>query len=536
MRLNPHDIPLSRLGSYLCVTSTWDHRRSPDEGSGWYVRWLRDAANTYVFHIELLDDAGHCHGPTRAEASVGLLRLGSALGVVCDLTLADGHTLRIRVRGGGVRMITVPGAYCGGAKLGERFWEVAPAAAHPRIGVRARRGRLSGQADWCDDGKAVACRSVVVAQVAREFEDWYTAFDSPTFPNGSSHKLAAYVLWVSTVSAGGLYPSPVVWGSKNWMTRVWAWDHCFTALGLACADPALAWDQFRLMIPMQGPGGMLCDVLGPHTRHWFCTKSPVHGWTLSHLRRLIPSLTRWQREEIYQPMLRWTDFWLTHRDLDGSGLPTILHPNEAFDNTTHTATHGPCKPPEHAAYVVLQCEAMAKLAEELGRGDDARRMTWAGRRVLDAMLRELWDDRRFVARAVADGSVPPGESVWQYVPLLLGQRLPADVQRKMIAGLTRPGGVWTEHGLATEALDSPMFDATSNVRGPIWTPPNWFLAEALDLVGESEPAAALRRNYLATLTLSGMSESFDAHSGCGREDPAYNWTAASYLWMTAPDA
>lgn len=290
------------------------------------------------------------------------------------------------------------------------------------------------------------------------------------------------------------------------------------------------------MIPMQGPAGMLCDVLGPESRHWFCTKAPVHGWTLTHLRRLIPSLTRAQLEEIYRPMLKWTDFWLTHRDLDGSGLPAILHPNEAFDNTTHTATHGPCKPPEHAAYLVLQCEAMASLAQELGHAEDSKRMTAARRRVLDIMLRDLWNGRRFVARAVAGDRTPEGESVWQYVPLLLGQRLPADVRRTLVKGLTRPGGVWTEHGLATEALDSPQFDATSYVRGPIWTPPNWFLPEALDAVGESARAAELRRNYLATLTRSGMSESFDPHTGGGREDPAYNWTAASYLWMTAPDA
>lgn len=260
MQLNPLDVPLSRFGSYLCVTSTWDHRRPLDEQSGWHVRWLRDAPNTYVFRIELIDGEGRVASPRAAEGEPGRLTLRSDTGTACDMTLADDDTLRVRVRGGGLRLITVAGAYCSGSKLAEDFWEVTPSGKHPRFGVRGRRGTLRGEARWDHSGKAAACKSVtvdllpdadgqadasvhvyldvclaaedarpfdtIVESIDAEFARWYAAFAPPRDAAlRDAHALAAYVLWVSTVAPYGLYPSPVVWGSKNWMTRVWSWDH-----------------------------------------------------------------------------------------------------------------------------------------------------------------------------------------------------------------------------------------------------------------------------------------------------------------------
>ena len=61
-----------------------------------------------------------------------------------------------------------------------------------------------------------------------------------------ARQLAAYVLWASTIAPEGLLRRPGVLMSKNWMSNVWSWDHCFNALALApgapCArlGPALA--------------------------------------------------------------------------------------------------------------------------------------------------------------------------------------------------------------------------------------------------------------------------------------------------------
>ncbi len=569
MQLNPMDVPLSRFGSYLGISSTWPHRRPSAEPEGWYLRWIRDDASTLIFRIELVRDG--IPVAADATASVGRLTLRTADGGEASFTLPDTEQLAIRCRGVGVRFTTLSGAYCYGNQLRPGFWEVMPAGGQPRFGFRASLGRVTGETHWEYDGKASRCAAVDItlqpqadeasmegcvrvyddvwldegpprsfddaaAEVEQAFARWRDSIADPPGADRATTDLAAYILWLNTVEAHGLYPSPVVLGSKNWMKVVWSWDHCFTALGLARAHPELAWQQFRLMIPMQGPSGMLCDVLRTNRRSWVCTKSPVHGWTLAHLRCLIPTLTEAQLADIYEPMKRWTDFWLTHRNLDGDGLPCLLYPNESFDATTHTAVNAPCKAPDHAAYLVLQCEAMAQLAGDLGHDDDAHRFADAGRRVLDAMLKHLWIGDRFVAKRTGDGFSPPGDCIFQYVPLLLGKRLPETVTRPMVERLQTAGALFSDFGLTTEAMDSDLFDPEAYVRGRIWTPPNWMIPEGLDALGERDLAADIRRKYLRTLERGGMSECFDPRDGRPLEDPAYNWTAASYLVLTDPPA
>ena len=39
--------------------------------------------------------------------------------------------------------------------------------------------------------------------------------------------------------------------SKNWMTNVWSWDHCFNAMALCRDHPSLAWDQWMIMADFQ---------------------------------------------------------------------------------------------------------------------------------------------------------------------------------------------------------------------------------------------------------------------------------------------
>ncbi len=46
----------------------------------------------------------------------------------------------------------------------------------------------------------------------------------------------------------GLYRTPVAWASKSWMNRIWSWDHCFAALGIAPLDPELALSKINLSL------------------------------------------------------------------------------------------------------------------------------------------------------------------------------------------------------------------------------------------------------------------------------------------------
>jgi putative isomerase len=118
---------------------------------------------------------------------------------------------------------------------------------------------------------------------------------------------------------------------------------------------------------------------------------------------------------------------------------------------------------------------------------------------------------------------------------MLGRRLPSDVRAALINGLKRPGGLVTSYGLCTEALDSPLYNPESYVKGPSWAPLNTFLIEALYDVGETDLARKIQVGFCETiLNASGsMSEHFDTRTGAPGGDPAYNWTAALFLLLAS---
>jgi hypothetical protein len=449
-------------------------------------------------------------------------------------------------------------------------WEAILGATTPRFQVHRLAGAMRVDAPWFDDGNT-ACRHVTfefepgsadtfecqlhyydsvahlapldvpfdraVAAVEREFDDWAARIPSlpPAFEPG--RKLAAYVLWSETVGPHGLYRTPVVWCSKGMGgNTIFSWDHCFAAIGLAEAHPELAWQQFMILRDMQDPtSGMLCDSMTNIRRSWYCTKSPIHGWTLGHLLRVMPQVIFDDRlREAYGCLRLWTQFWLTERNLDGDGLPCILHPNESFDNTTANTLEGAVKPPEIAAFLVLQTEVLADVAERLGYAGEARQWRSRSEGLLQTMLRLLWDNNRhqFVARRVGDGRVGSGDCLFNYVPLLLGKRLPEPVRRALVEGLTRPGRFLTPFGLASEALDSPRYNENSYVKGPIWAPPNTFISEGLASIGEGVLAIKIREGFCTACLKGGMCEHFNSRNGApvGPES-SYIWTAAMYLWL-----
>lgn len=104
--------------------------------------------------------------------------------------------------------------------------------------------------------------------------------------------------------------------------------------------------------------------------------------------------------------------------------------------------------------------------------------------------------------------------------MILGNKLPSDVQQKMVEGLTRPGRFRTVHGLAIEAIQSPIYTPDGYWRGPIWAPSSMLIADGLDAMGQKQIADDLRRDFCEMAQKSGMSENYDAQSGCGFARPS----------------
>ncbi|MBE0699124.1 MAG: hypothetical protein IH586_19565, partial [Anaerolineaceae bacterium] len=144
-------------------------------------------------------------------------------------------------------------------------------------------------------------------------------------------------------------------------------------------------------------------------------------------------------------------------------------------------------------------------------------------------LAHFWQGDHFVAMRSGDHLVGDTESLFLYLPLILGKRLPTDVRREMIQGLTRPGRFITQYGLATESPESANYNPDGYWRGPIWAPSTLIIVEGLAACGEFDLARSLARKFCDLCATNGFAENFDALTGVGLRDRAYTWTASVFL-------
>lgn len=376
----------------------------------------------------------------------------------------------------------------------------------------------------------VAVQDKAQAQMAQAFSDFRC--NLPTVPPAfaAGELLASYILWSAYVPAEGALSLPSVYMSKNWMTNIWSWDHCFVALALGAAAPELAFGQMQAIFNAQDATGRLPDYINDRYAYWAFTKPPVHGWTFAQLRAMRPDAYGPERlAQVAVWLEAQADFWMAGPRL--GGLPAYRHGNDAgWDNATCFAEGGPLATPDLATFLILQYDEIAAIYRTLEQTERAQAAAMRADELCTALCDTLWDGTGFVARMVADGrAVRSGKSLLLLLTLILGDRLPSDIQAALLAEFLHPGRYLTAQGLATEATDSAMYRANGYWRGPIWAPTTALFLDALRRLGRQDVADEIAQKYLAMCNTNGMAENHDALTGQGLHDPAFAWTSAVFL-------
>lgn len=376
-----------------------------------------------------------------------------------------------------------------------------------------------------------------------EYSAWMRGMPDVLTEHREAAEEAWFILWGCRVPVSGALKRPVLYMSKLWMNKIWAWDNTFNALTLVRHDPALAWDQVHVFFDHQGPNGVLPDTVSDLESVPMHVKPPVYGWAISRLiDRVGEDAARPHVEQLYEPVARLTEWWFTYRDHDGDGVCQYHHGNDSgWDNGTPFDGGYPCESPDLGAWLVLQCDALARMAELLGRpADEARRWRDEGRRRLSALLAHSVRDGRFIAPHDATHEIADSQSLLLRFPILLGKRLPADVYRNLLEDLRPDGPFLTRWGLASESPASPKYEADGYWRGPIWGVSNYLVFDALVAAGETELAREIaHRGCALCIEHLGFWENYDALTGVGLRCPAYTWTAATFLlmaeWLATPE-
>jgi hypothetical protein len=548
-----HDVPFSYAGSWFNLSPVIDKHRYADD-----VHLVSHQTRMHPVLRLTPTLAGH-PVPARVVATPAQLSWHHGDGRV-DAAYERADTLRLRGEGLGMRIVAADptltpftGTYLyrdpiDGAHVftvyetGRRYRVTVLSGQTGATGTQAlgqsERSLLLDDAAWevaieeYRTARAPYRTDVTFEQAAKaaqaEFDAFLDAVAPWRGPGTPAAALAAYVLWSATVAPSGFVTRPAVLMSKHWMDKVWSWDHCLNALALAGGLPDLAWHQYRLPFDHQDGSGALPDsVTHSEVLHNF-VKPPIHGWTL---RRLREAAGPTDLVEVYHQLARWTRFWLDHRRVPGDPLPFYHHGNDSgWDNATTFDPERVAQTADLAAHLSVQALELAGLAGDLGRTAEAARWSATSDELATALLERLWQGDRFVTRGLASGRTWSSASLLDLTPIVLGERLPAEV-RDALAG--RISAHLTPHGLATERPDSDRYEADGYWRGPIWAPSTVLIEDGLRRAGHVALADRVSDRFRALCERSGFAENFDAGTGTGLRDRAYTWTASAYLVLAA---
>ena len=349
--------------------------------------------------------------------------------------------------------------------------------------------------------------------------------------HSTAERLASFVEWTSTVRAGGRFTRDVVLMSKNWMDRLWSWDNCFNALALEPYSLDLALDQIQIPFDYQSPEGRIPDYIQWGATEWAYTKPPIQGWALGKLLQRQPDMDKTRLLQLYNHTARFTDYWMQRRRTDQSALPWYAHGGDSgWDNSSEFDEESMIVSADLAAYLIIQADFLAQLSLKLGLGgEENKKWTQLKQDLIDAILGELWDGQSFVVKNAFTGETRQTTSLLSLVPLVAAAHLPADVVATMTQDLDKYLTVW---GLATEQLDSPLYQSNGYWSGPIWAPPTLLIESGLREVNQTQLADTISERFISLCEKSGFSENYDALAGVGQGDPSYTWSSAVFLVLS----
>lgn len=554
MQFDLRTTPFSRRGSYFAISRLSNSGVAPD---GLYLRTVHGGAKLKeILRITLADSSQPAETIEVGEPKSVTIACEVGRAEVCidesDRLLFRGELASLSLEA------LVPGPYDVAIGISDRRWQYICHGSDINLMLSVHEGRLSVDEHWTGDKSdpltfrihpdPITHRFLFVLErfgtsqppelthidfeeaAERSDEDFHSWLRNA--PTSAPHlegprELAAYVTWASMVAPQGHIVRPSMLMSKNWMTSVWAWDHCFNAMALL-GDPKAATDQFLCIFDFQDESGGVPDSFNDSAISWNFTKPAIHGWALSWMMKRA----RFGQDfyaAAYAALEKWTSWWFTFRDYRGAGFPAYNHGNDSgWDNGTVFAKSVPIESPDQLAFLVIQLETLSTLALELGLTREAKAWGERSAGLLDRLLQEFWVDGRFVARHALDGSIVSCDSLLMYVPLVLGERLPPAVFADLVDGLTS-GDFLTPFGMATESASSELYERDGYWRGPIWAPPTLLIVDGLSRGGRTALSRDIATRFCDLASRSGMAENYDAFTGDGFRDRAYTWTASTFL-------
>lgn len=366
-------------------------------------------------------------------------------------------------------------------------------------------------------------------KIYKDLLPWMTTI--PTIPEEYQYhaQLATYLHWSGLVEPRGFVTRYGFYISKIWMPHIFMHDILFPAMSTSYGMPEVAMDQLRLCFDLQDEYGCIPDLLNDYKKDYYGIKPPWHGWAIQKMIQNSEHFTIDKVSELYEPLCKWTEMWFKYMDDNRDGVVQYnLSPDSHRGSSIYLAGT-PIERPNYNAFLALQMEVLADMAEHLGRTLDAEKWREDSQRAIEVMIEKCWNGEQFVFNVTGtDRWEKDARSSALYFPLILGKRLPEEIRTTMIKNLKKE--MLTDYGIAAESPRSKYFVADDGYwRGAIWGPTNFIIIDGLEACGELELAKDLAKRFCDLCVKGGFAENFHPLNGKPQCDPSYYWTSGAFI-------
>ena len=296
------------------------------------------------------------------------------------------------------------------------------------------------------------------------------------------------------------------------VSRVWSvgwggyvlfdWDTFFAATMAGIGDKDLAYANALEILREETPAGFVPNYARAGGWKSFDRSEPPVG-AITVLGLYEKFHDRWFVEDAFAPLLKWNRWWSEHRDIDGylswgsdgveppqnlddgsrgkqfgAVLESGLDNSPMYDGTTYNEKSHLLEYADVGlmSLYVADCDALAKMADVLGRTADAKELRERGERYR-AKLRTMWDADAgiFLNVNLHTKEKSLRLSPTNFYPMLAKAATPEQAKTMIAKHLINPKEFWGEWVIPSIAFDDPAFKDQDYWRGRIWGPMNYLV-------------------------------------------------------------
>lgn len=300
---------------------------------------------------------------------------------------------------------------------------------------------------------------VAPSEQHKHFQEGFTAVNKGLFGNlRNSSPLSEYRYASPSPAFAGIY----LWDSA-FISQIWRWWDRTTAIDILLAVIAQR-DGDRLQHAVKAYGSSRL------------TQPPLIAWSLAEIAK-----ERWDEtvqatvKEAYPALVKYNAWLCKNRRLQ-NGLFAWAKPYESgIDNSPRFSNRAESKTqpttalasPDFSTYMVLDSEALATLADQLGHKKESSTYHKQAAAIRTAMNTYLWHDKDglYYDHSI-DGTWIRSRTITSLIPLWAG--IPTARQaRRLCQHAIAPESFGTLIPLPSVALDDPDFELDM-WRGPVW--------------------------------------------------------------------